>query len=199
MKKKNLIILISIIIVILLAVGGYIFINKNKEVETDAKRFSSEYTQVSENNVFVYRDIDEIINILENGTGVVYLGFSECKWCQRYSKYLNEVALDMGISKIYYFDIREDRKNNTEEYQKIVSILSDYLQYDDEGNKRVYVPTVVALKKGEIVGFDDETSYDTKGFDDPKDYWTDDEVADLKEKLEDMIAATGMNVCTECE
>ena len=84
------------------------------------EKFSAEYHEVAKNNVFVYRNIDEIINILEKGTGIVYLGFPECKWCQRYTKYLNEVAMDMGISKIYYYNIREDRKLNTENYQKIV-------------------------------------------------------------------------------
>lgn len=104
----------------------------------------------------------------------------------------------MGISKIYYYNIREDRKLNTENYQKIVSILENYLQNDEEGNKRIYVPSVIALKKGEIVGFDDETAWDTKGFETPDEYWNTDEVNDLKEKLEKMIADTGSNICTEC-
>ena len=58
---------------------------------------------------------------------------------------------------------------------------------------------VVAVKKGEIVGFDDETAWDTKGFQTPDEYWTEEEVKDLTEKLETMIADTGMNICTECE
>ena len=61
---------------------------------TDAEKFAQEYTEVGTDNVFVYRDMDEIIRILEHGTGVVYLGFPECPWCQRYVKYLNEVAKD---------------------------------------------------------------------------------------------------------
>ena len=194
--KKKIIILVGVVLVIMLGVLGYLYINKNKD--TDGKKFAEEYGSVTEDNVFTYKSIDEIINILEKGTGIVYLGFPECKWCQRYTKYLNEVAMDMGISKIYYYNIREDRKLNTENYQKIVSILENYLQNDEEGNKRIYVPSVIALKKGEIVGFDDETAWDTKGFETPDEYWNTDEVNDLKEKLEKMIADTGSNICTEC-
>ena len=175
-----------------------LFLKKDKKAVSDMEKFSAEYHEVAKNNVFVYRNIDEIINILEKGTGIVYLGFPECKWCQRYTKYLNEVAMDMGISKIYYYNIREDRKLNTENYHKIVSILENYLQNDEEGNKRIYVPSVIALKKGEIVGFDDETAWDTKGFETPDEYWNTDEVNDLKEKLEKMIVDTGSNICTEC-
>ena len=201
MKKKNLISLIIIaLVVIALVITGTLFLNKDPQetTNTDSEKFSKEYTEVDSNNVFVYRDIDEIINILEKGTGIVYLGFPECPWCQTYVKYLNEVASDLGVEKIYYYNIREDRSNNTEEYQKVVSILEEYLQNDEEGNKRIYVPSVISVKKGEIVGFDDETAWDTKGFEKPSDYWTDEEVKDLKAKLETMIADTEMNICTEC-
>ncbi len=199
MKKKRIMILVSVIILFMIGVVSLVlFLKKDKKTASDMEKFSAEYHEVAKNNVFVYRNIDEIINILEKGTGIVYLGFPECKWCQRYTKYLNEVAMDMGISKIYYYNIREDRKLNTENYQKIVSILENYLQNDEEGNKRIYVPSVIALKKGEIVGFDDETAWDTKGFETPDEYWNTDEVNDLKEKLEKMIADTGSNICTEC-
>ena len=199
MKKKRIIILVSVIILFMIGVVSLVlFLKKDKKTVSDMEKFSAEYHEVAKNNVFVYRNIDEIINILEKRTGIVYLGFPECKWCQRYTKYLNEVAMDMGISKIYYYNIREDRKLNTENYHKIVSILENYLQNDEEGNKRIYVPSVIALKKGEIVGFDDETAWDTKGFETPDEYWNTDEVNDLKEKLEKMIADTGSNICTEC-
>jgi len=202
MKKKNIILLVGAILLILVVIVTTVLI-LNKEPKqkdkTDAVKFSEEYTKIDENNVFVYRDMKQIINILEKGTGIVYLGFPECPWCQTYVKYLNDVALDLGIEKIYYYNIRQDRNDNTEDYQKVVSILEKYLQNDEEGNKRIYVPSVIALKKGEIVGFDDETAWDTKGFSKPEDYWTNEEIKDLKEKLETMITDTEMNICTECE
>ena len=189
MKKK--ILLVIPIILILTLVGC-------KKEETDAEKFAKEYTKVTEYNYFVYRESDEIVKILENGTGVVYLGFPECKWCQAYVPILNEVADIEGLEKIYYYDILEARKNNTSDYQKMIEILSDYLQYDDEGNKRIYVPAVIFVSKGEIVGFDDETSFDTKGFEEPEDYWTEEEKSDLKLKLTDSMTKILDNRCTDC-
>jgi len=153
---------------------------------------------MTEYNYYVYKDIDEIIEILENGTGAVYLGFPECPWCKAYVPMLNEVADIEGLEKIYYYNILEDRKNNTKEYQKIVSILDEYLQYDEEGNKRIFVPAVIFVSKGEIIGFDDETSYDTKGFKNPEDYWTEEEQKDLKTKLSSYISQIVDNSCTDC-
>ena len=189
MKKK--ILLVIPILLTLILVGC-------KKEETDAQKFAKEYTKVTEYNYFVYRESNEIVKILENGTGVVYLGFPECKWCQAYVPILNEVADIEGLEKIYYYDILEARKNNTTDYQKMVEILSDYLQYDEEGNKRIYVPAIIFVSKGEIVGFDDETSYNTKGFEEPEDYWKEEEISNLKKRLTDSMSKVLDNKCTDC-
>src|SRR5574344_699195 len=137
MKKVKI---ISIIIMILcIGIVVYMLLRENKI--TDAEKFSKEYTLVDKSNKFEYKTIDEIINILKNGTGIVYLGFPSCPWCQKYVTYLNDVSKDLKIKSIYYFDIYNDRKENTKNYQEIVNILTDYLQYNDERKKRVYVPS----------------------------------------------------------
>lgn len=187
------------VVVLILVLGGILFILNNKK-ETDGERFAKEYTEVGEDNVFVYRDADEVIKLLEHGTGVVFIGFPECPWCQTYAKYLNEVAKEVGIDKIYYYNILEDRKNNTDVYKKMVGMLEDYLQYDDEGNARIYVPNVSFHVNGEIIGNDYETSKDTNGFSKPSEYWTEDEVSDLKGRLTTYMEEvyTASNMCTSC-
>ena len=201
MKNKGIIIGMGIVIVALLAIIIFLLIkdnntdNQTNEI-TDAQKFATEYTLVPDDNVFVYASIDEIIDTLENETGIVYLGFPECKWCGQYVFYLNEVAKENNISKIYYYNIQEDRSNNTKNYQKIVSLLEEYLTDDEEGNPRIYVPAVIFMNNGEIVGFDDETSYDTGGFSNPIDYWSDDEVLDLKNRLNSYV--DNLNICIDC-
>ncbi len=191
MKRKMLIITLILSVLLLTSCKG-------KETISDSKKFASEYTQVQEYNVFTYRSEDEIIKILEHGTGIVYLGFPECPWCQAYVPILNEVADIEGLDKVYYYNILKDRQDNTEFYQKLVSILSDNLRYDEEGNKRIYVPAVISVVEGKITGFDDESSYDTLGFNDPKDYWTEERIKNLKLKLTNMISPVVENKCSEC-
>ena len=197
----KIIIGISILIVIIAIALVLFFVFQNNEEESeisDALKFREEYTEVGEDNVFLYRNADEIVRILEHGTGVVYLGFPECKWCQKYVTYLNEAAEENNITRIYYLDILEDRNNNTSEYQEIVSLLDEYLEYDEEGNKRVYVPAVIVVDGGEIVGFDDETSLDTHNLDDPEEYWTEEEVSDLMNRLAEMFDYVNDGTCSEC-
>ena len=199
--KNEKYILIAVILVVLLGVCLYFAFSKDKDVkELDGEKFAKEYTEVLEDNVFIYKSAEEVIKVLKDGTGVVYLGFPECPWCQAYVKYLNDVAKEVGIEKIYYFNILEDRKNNTENYKEIVSLLEGHLQHDDDGNSRVYVPNVSFVVDGEIIGNDYETSKDTHDLKDPKEYWTEDEVDDLKNTLtsymEKVFKAT--NMCTDC-
>ncbi len=206
MKKNSLLIIALVVIVIL---GVFCFYPKNSKKAdtnndnklTDSEKFAKEYNLKDEDgkaldNVFVYRTPEQIINILEKGTGIVYLGFPECPWCTAYVPYLNEIAKEKEVEKIYYLNILEERKNNTDAYKKITEILSDYLQNDEEGNKRLYVPAVIAIKDGKIVGFDDETAWDTKGYEKPADYWANEDLEVLKNKLKCMMQDCKKDICT---
>ena len=115
MKKNSLLIIALVVIVIL---GVFCFYPKNSKKAdtnndnklTDSEKFAKEYNLKDEDgkaldNVFVYRTPEQIINILEKGTGIVYLGFPECPWCTAYVPYLNEIAKEKEVEKIYYLNI----------------------------------------------------------------------------------------------
>ena len=159
-------------------------ISKTSERQlNDSERFALEYPLIGNDNIFVYRNASETADILANGRGIVFIGFKECSWCQLYVVFLQDVAREMGIERIYYLDIREDRQNNSESYQRIVDILSGRLQYDDEGQPRVYVPDLTIVSRGRIILHDFETSKDTLGYSTPQEYWNDERVNALKERL----------------
>lgn len=196
--KKNIIVPISILVLLIIAGLTYFFLLKKEEVKPDNVKFAKEYTKISEDNLFKYKTLEEVNKILTKGTGVVYLGFPECPWCQEYVKYIDEVSKSVGLDKVYYSNILDDRKNDTEEYKKTVKILSDYLSNDDEGNKRVYVPSVIVVSSGKIVMFDDETARDTKGYDLPEEYWQREDLTALKTKLTNAFEKVKSNACTDC-
>lgn len=196
--KKNIIVPLSILVLLIIAGLTYFFLIKKEEVTPDNVKFAKEYTKISEDNLFKYKTLEEVNKILTKGTGVVYLGFPECPWCQEYVKYIDEVSKSVGLDKVYYSNILGDRKNDTEEYKETVKILSDYLSNDDEGNKRVYVPSVIVVSSGKIVMFDDETARDTKGYDSPKEYWQSENLTALKTKLNDSFEKVKSNACTDC-
>ena len=189
------------IIFIILGVGMLVaFIvlgNKDwKKVQPkDGVKFHEEYTKVPNENVFVYKTHNEINELLEKGTGVVYLGFPECPWCQAYVPYLNEVAMELDIKEIAYFNIKESRANDTVAYRKTVDLLKEFLPTNDEGIKRIYVPEVVVVEDGKILNHNNDTSMLSGS--DISSYWTESKVSEFKLDLRNMLLPlTG--VCTNC-
>ncbi len=153
---------------------------------TEEMNFSEEYTGVEEENAFVYADQTAILNMLEHGSGIVLFGFPECPFCQAYVPMLNEAAMEQGATVLYY-NILDDRTENTEFYQQVVAILGDNLDYDSDGNPRIYVPEAVFVVKGEIIGYDNESSLLSSDDISPEDYWTEEKVTALMDKFGSLI------------
>jgi predicted bacteriocin transport accessory protein len=150
---------------------------------SDSERFALEYPLVGKDNIFIYKNASEIADILAKGRGIVFIGFKDCPWCQQYAVFLHDVAREMELDTIYYCDIREDRQSNSESYRRILDILAGRLQYDDLGRPRLYVPDLSIVSRGRIITHDFETSKETLGYDTPQEYWTDERVTALKERL----------------
>lgn len=86
----------------------------------------------------------------EKGSAVVYYGYVGCPWCERALPELNKVALKTGI-KIYYVDASVSPAS--EDYQSLTENLGDAISTNEEtGEKEMYVPFVVGIKNGEVVG-----------------------------------------------
>ena len=183
MDKKLILAPVLALLIIIIAVFG---LNKNSNTEVkDAVKFKEEYESlngqkndngkeyvnisVDEENPFVYASYDEVVDIIENGTGVIYFGFPECPWCRNAVPVLIDAAQELGVDKIYYYNalsIRDTKsldengnivtdKKGTDEYYKLVDLLSNVLTpyegLNDESIKRLYFPTVVYVKDGEVL------------------------------------------------
>jgi len=171
--------------IVLLTVFSLMFIQCHGKAEqkvasvtqlSDSEKFALEYPLVGSDNIFTYRNASETADILEKGRGIVFIGFKECQWCQQYAVFLNDVAREMEVEKIFYCDIKEDRETNSEDYRRIVDIYSGRLQYDDEGRPRLYVPDAAIVSRGRIITHDFETSKDTLGYATLQEYWNDERV-----------------------
>lgn len=190
MKNKKIILISSIVFILLITLLVLFLVFKknkiNKNIDEEKIKFAEEY-KTTKDNVFTYRTIEEINKILKNSTGLVFLGFPECPWCRGYVPIINEIAKKEGLEKVYYFNIYEDRKNNTEEYQEMVKLLKGFLRYDDEGNERIYAPSLIAVKNGKILEFDDTRYWDNKKYDSAEEFWQSADLKPMREKLVKMI------------
>ena len=188
--KKNVIIIVLLIVTAIISTILIYEFNK-KDTISDTIKFKQEYESlngkynksskryveisIDKENPFVYASYDEIVKILENGTGIIYFGFPECPWCRTAVPVLIDAAKELSIEKIYYFnalDIRDTKrldqngniiieKEGTEEYKKLINLMYEVLpEYDglnDPTIKRLYFPTVVFVDNGEILSIHEDT------------------------------------------
>lgn len=171
---------------------------------------------INEANPIVYKTAEEITDILKNGTGIVYFGFNSCPWCRSMIETLIKTVEENNIDTIYYVDVKDIRSSyevkdgkltNTKEgskgYYEILDILADHLQdykitnnnkeYDPK-EKRLYAPTVVMVKDGEIKGFHEDT---VPTQEDPYLGLNDKEKQELTKIFNEMISKIKSSTCTD--
>ena len=123
---------------------------------------------VSEDSLFVPINEEDALQLLESGTGVLIFEFPECPWCRNMMPVVDQAAKEMALSKLYAFNIREERdqitlgddglvvvNEGTEFYRKVLEILGEnasvYDGLNDESIRRIYAPTVFVIVDGEVL------------------------------------------------
>ena len=217
MEKKNKVIFFVILFFTLCVIGTCIyFINKDKDINnSDALNFRNEYMNyndkdysnvyISEQNTIKYKTEEEIIDILKKGKGIIYFGYPTNDACRSIVSIISELGNELKTD-IYYLNIEnmesifkvEDKsvikiKDGSENYYKIVNLLSDYLEdyYIDGYNtfeKRIVVPTVVAVNNGKITGV-----YTYKEDNDINN----EELENIRKEIKKIINNNNVEICTQ--
>lgn len=154
--------------------GTKIFKQEYESLNGTKNISDQEYLSVNidENVVVQYKSDEEIVDILNQGTGVVYFGFNTCPWCRSMIETLISSIKDSKVIDFYYVDIKDIRssftvnkrklvnsKKGTDGYYKILEKLDVYLEdykldvdgkkYDTK-EKRIYMPFVIATRDGKV-------------------------------------------------
>lgn len=167
-KRKIIEGIIFVIIII-----GFIFVGTrdfSDKTVVDNEKFDHDYTNVSSENVFKYATSQDILTSLKGGSAIIFMGYPSNAWSGYYANILNETAKESGIKEILYYDFYEDRVNKNATYQSIVLRLSNYLVTLDNGKQDIYAPTLIIVKNGEIIAYDNETAFNIGNIT-PEEYW----------------------------
>ena len=124
---------------------------------------------IPEDSLFEPINEEDALQLLESGTGVLIFEFPECPWCRNMMPVVNEAAKEMALSKLYTFNIREERNQitlgddgalvtvneGTEFYRKVLELLGEsasvYDGLNDESIRRIYAPTVFVIENGKVL------------------------------------------------
>lgn len=129
---------------------------------------------IDKDNPIKYVDIKGAIDVLKKDEAILYIGANWCPYCRNAIPVLFDVAKNYNVDTIYYLNLDEDKDTfeikdgkliktveGSKDYYKLLEVLSDHLRdyvlYDKDGisyetgEKRIYIPYVLAIKNGEIV------------------------------------------------
>lgn len=214
------------IIISLMLISAFILTGCQNKEKTDAFKFKEEYERlnnqvvndkkyleltIDKKNPIKYKTAEEIVDIIKNKTGIIYLGYPECPWCRNAVPVLLEAAKQTGVNDIYYLNIHDIRdkkelkdgkvvtvEEGTEGYKKILEALGDkasvYKDLNDESIKRIYVPLVVFVENGKVVATQESTVESQK---DPYVKLTEEQEKELLNIYKDNIHRVYNDICDE--
>ena len=182
MKKKTFIIMILILSLFACTPTNNNNNNNNPnhgcdiEEECGEKADMSGYESFDENEeyIFVKSNVKEMKNKMDNKDSfVAYFGFNRCPWCRDAMPLLNKAAKEAGLDQIFYINTREKEewKSNLDidDYDLFVEIADDYLEFDENNIKHLYVPMFFFIKDGKISTVINAPDYDAKEINIPDD------------------------------
>ena len=175
-------IIFAILIVAFIYIGMYDF---NTELP-DNERFASEFNLVGEDNVFEYINATNALMVANGTKGIVLFGTINSEWVNYYASIVNDVAKEVGIDKIYYYDFVKNREDNNGTYEAIVERLSSYVTYNDYGVAEIYAPSLLVVCNDEVLLFDTETSF-REGNVAPSEYWNSFNINSKKAELKEIF------------
>lgn len=193
--------------------------------ESDGAKYNN--VIVDKDNPFIYIDAKEALEIINDKDAIIYVGAPWCPWCRNAIPVLTEVAKKFNIKEVYYLDLDDEKSiwevendkavkkiDGTKYYYQLLKKLGDRLRdYNltsdsgeslKTGEKRIYIPYVIGVKRGRVVADkvgtvnldDNQTKYD---------YLTDDQKDELFKTYEEIFNAVyqevggSCNVGGECE
>lgn len=169
-------------------IGAFIFIGtrdyQTKTFANDQEKFSYEYKNIPKDNCIEYLNSTELITMLKDGTGIIFIGDKDNIWSKEYAKQLYDAAKFYNISKIYYYDAKRVKNLKNSNYYAIIDELDGNLVTTDSSNDNLFTPSLYFLKDGEVKYYD-TTSAVVRNDEDPNAFWTLERITNFKQSISD--------------
>lgn len=181
-QKKIYVVWLCVMIISFIYLGTIDF----NEYVTDGEKFASEFTSLSEDNVYVYAIATEALSVVKSDDAIILFGSSLNSFTEDFAYIINDVAKEYGIDEIIYYDFFDDRTHNNGNYELIVNELSPYLLTDDLGKTELYAPTLVVISDNTVIYVNQEVNF-VNGSVSSEDYWSDFNEGSFRQTLENVF------------
>ena len=138
----------------------------------DAKRFKEEYealngtvresdgetyntVSIPEENPIVYITLEQYLDVINSEEeSYIYMSSPDCPYCRATVGTLLEVLKDLGVEKLYYYDLGSSMTfENEEQKDEIVNTLIEkgFVTRKEDGTESWRIPLIAKTKGGEVL------------------------------------------------
>lgn len=125
----------------------------------ETEKFQKEYSELNsyievnipDDTKIHYASPKEVLDILTDGTGIIYFGRPTCPWCRNVIPVLASVCNKYNMV-INYYNPGETKEDDIVTYMSIKNELSEYLEKGEGGEPTMYLPDIYFVKDGKVVG-----------------------------------------------
>ena len=174
-KTKSIIRKIIYGILFLIMILAFIYLGEKyaDNSKTKTLTINDYYSEIkSEKFEVVYGS--KMINLLKEGTNIIFIGSKNSEYSKRYIQELNIILEQLNIEKIYYYDIVYDKSQKNSNYYEIRELLKGSLTTTDGSKNNLLAPSLYIIDNGEVKYYNTETVA-MKNTDTVENYWTTDQ------------------------
>ena len=122
---------------------------------TGSDRETYNTVNISEENPINYVDLQELINIINSDEeAYIYMSSADCPYCRATIETLLKALQDLGVQKLYYYDLETgmtvtDENKRKELLDQLVD--KDLISRNSQGNESWTMPLVAKVKGGKVL------------------------------------------------
>ncbi len=121
---------------------------KKIEEQKDNEKFAIEYN-IEEENPFHYSTIEEVISLLTDGSGIIFLGNSDGEWSRLCVKILNEAFIKTKVENVSYLNFKTSKDNEPKKHKKLVKQIMSQLSKEE----KLQTPALFFVRNGKIESY----------------------------------------------
>ena len=125
--------------------------------DTSVEEGGENYNTVNipEENPIVYIDLEDYVNIINSDEeAYIYMSSADCPYCRATVGTLLQVVQDLGIKKLYYYDLETGMANVDDTIrQDLINQLIDkgFVTKKEDGSESWRIPLIAKTRAGEVL------------------------------------------------
>lgn len=188
-KTKSIIRKIIYAILFLAMIGAFIYLGEKYASNSEPKVWviSDFYNDLDVSNE-TYEVIrgKKMISLLKDGKSLIFIGSKSSPYSAKYMEELNKVIIDNRISKVYYYDLDNDKGQRNSNYYNIRDLLNGYLTATDDNNSNLLAPSFYIIDGGKVKYYNTDTAA-MKNTETVETYWTEQREIAFRQEITEAI------------